>query len=404
MASSLLVGVNVSNILIMISYVAPASALVVFIACVAWPRTSAFQHTLPRRHASATYLSASRYRTLRLRPLLMGKGGNIDLKAELTEYLRVREERNADEEAQKAVGKVVGGTRGNKVLNYVSGSPNKEFVIDEAPNVFDYDELIKYGFGHLVSPIMDIGGRMEAYRLMDMTLPPISDRAKPKSAPKLVIDYTGENDPGRYSGLKMGQVVDDEEMGRRLAEVQEKAKRGERLRPKIAEEDYVPPYADKRNTGPKMVPDWTPEKIDEQAARAGKAIAWAKKAKAGEFKRDPYEILSIEGSLQWYCTFTVLLVAFSFGRASSQALGMAGIDADATRSLLDTLQAPALALVLAGVGSSVACAAFLAPGKNRSGFVWAVKGLLGGPLAVLQLRGLDTLITRGEAEAAEKSA
>mmetsp|Transcript_62321 Transcript_62321/g.184411 ORF Transcript_62321/g.184411 Transcript_62321/m.184411 type:complete len:112 (-) Transcript_62321:1121-1456(-) len=92
---------------------------------------------------------------------------------------------------------------------------------------------------------MDAGGRMEAYRLVDMTPPPIPDRAKPKSAPKLVIDYTGETDPGRYSGLKMGQVVDDDEMGRRLAEVQEKAKKGERLRPKIAEEDYVQPYAGK---------------------------------------------------------------------------------------------------------------------------------------------------------------
>eukprot|EP00566_Odontella_aurita_P011572 CAMPEP_0113583824 /NCGR_PEP_ID=MMETSP0015_2-20120614/32744_1 /TAXON_ID=2838 /ORGANISM="Odontella" /LENGTH=386 /DNA_ID=CAMNT_0000488769 /DNA_START=64 /DNA_END=1224 /DNA_ORIENTATION=- /assembly_acc=CAM_ASM_000160 len=378
-----------------------ANAVVLLMgACVAGTRCSAFQYPSPLLHAG--FKSPLRH-TRHLRPLFMGKGDDIDLKAELTDYLRVRKERNADDEAKKVVGKVVGGTRGNKVLDYVSGSPNKEFTIKEAPNVFDYDELIKYGFGYLVAPIMDAGGRMEAYRLVDMTPPPIPDRAKPKSAPKLVIDYTGETDPGRYSGLKMGQVVDDDEMGRRLAEVQEKAKKGERLRPKIAEEDYVQPYADKRNTGPKMVPDWTPEKIDEQARRAGKAIAWAKKAKAGEFKKDPYEILSVEGSLQWYCTFSALLIAFAFGRASSRTLGMAGIDGDDAQSLLHTLQAPGLALLIAAVGSSI-CAAVLASGKNRSGFVWAVKGLLGGPLAVLQLRDLDSLITRGEAEAAEKSA
>lgn len=387
-----------------------ASAIVIGIACVSGPGTSAFQHitsTSPRRHVAVSVMNPlfpSRHQSRHMRPLFMGSSGNIDIKAELTKYLRVREERNADEEAQKVVGTVVGGTRGNKVLDYVSGAPGKEFVIDEAPNILDYDELMKYGFGYLVSPIMDAGGRMEAYRLMDMTPPPISDRVQPKTAPKLVIDRTGENDPGRYSGLKMGQVVDDDEMGRRLAEVQAKVKRGERLKPKIAEEDYVQPYADKRNTGPKMVPDWTPEKIDEQARKTGEAISWAKKAKAGEFKKDPFEILSIEGSLQWYCTFTALLVAFAFGRASPQALGMAGIDGDAARSLLDTLQAPSLVLVIAAVGSSVVSAALLAPGKNRSGFVWAVKGLFGGPLAVLQLRGLDTLITRGEAEAAEKSA
>ena len=43
----------------------------------------------------------------------------IDLKAELTEYLQVRKERNADEEAQKEVGRVIGGTKGNKVLDFV---------------------------------------------------------------------------------------------------------------------------------------------------------------------------------------------------------------------------------------------------------------------------------------------
>lgn len=47
----------------------------------------------------------------------------------------------------REIGKVIGGTKGNAILNYVSGAPNKETVIEEAPNVFDYDELTKYGFG-----------------------------------------------------------------------------------------------------------------------------------------------------------------------------------------------------------------------------------------------------------------
>ena len=44
-------------------------------------------------------------------------------------------------------GKVIGGTKGNKILDYVSGAPNKEQVIEQAPNVFDYDELTRYGYG-----------------------------------------------------------------------------------------------------------------------------------------------------------------------------------------------------------------------------------------------------------------
>ena len=325
-------------------------------------------------------------------------GDEIDLKAELTEYLRVRKERNADEEAQKEIGKVIGGTKGNKVLDFVSGAPAKATVREEAPNVFDYEELIKYGFGYLVTPIMDAGGNRKMYPLMDMPPPPISERAKPKSAPKLVIDRTGESDQARYTGLKMGQVLDDDEMARALQRAMEKQKKGESLRPKLVEEEYVQPFADKRNTGPKQVPDWTPERIDEQAKKTGEAIAWAKKAKAGQFKKDPDEILAIEGALQAYCMASALTVAFAFGRASPSALKLLGWTDDAASGLIDAVQIPALALLVASLGSAVVSSVVLAPGKNRNGFVWGVKGLAGGPLAIFRLQGLEPLITQAEAD------
>jgi hypothetical protein len=41
---------------------------------------------------------------------------------------------------------VIGGTKGNFILEYVSGAPNKARINDRIPNVFDYDELTKYGF------------------------------------------------------------------------------------------------------------------------------------------------------------------------------------------------------------------------------------------------------------------
>ena len=43
-------------------------------------------------------------------------------------------------------GRVIGGTKGNKVLEYISGAPVKETTIDRTPNIFDYDELTKYGY------------------------------------------------------------------------------------------------------------------------------------------------------------------------------------------------------------------------------------------------------------------
>lgn len=44
------------------------------------------------------------------------------------------------------VGKIVGGTKGNKVLDFISASPAKERALEEAPNMFDYSELTKYGY------------------------------------------------------------------------------------------------------------------------------------------------------------------------------------------------------------------------------------------------------------------
>ena len=143
-----------------------------------------------------------------------------------------------------AVGEVIGGTRGNLVLEYVSGSPNKQRVQDEVPDIFDYDELIKYGYSHLVSPIMENGGRRAMYQLMDIPEPATPERlTKKKSAPKLVIDRTGENDKARYSGLKVSQVLDDEAMGKALEEAVKKSKEGKSLRKRLVEEDYELPYA-----------------------------------------------------------------------------------------------------------------------------------------------------------------
>ena len=147
---------------------------------------------------------------------------------------------------QSEVGTIIGGTRGNVVLDFVSGSPNKQRIQEEAANIFDYDELIKYGYSHLTTPIMEYGGRRAMYRLMDLIEPAVSDRInKPKSAPKLVIDRTGETDRARYSGLKITQVLDDDAMGQALQETAQKIKEGKELRQKLEEEDYVMPFAGK---------------------------------------------------------------------------------------------------------------------------------------------------------------
>jgi hypothetical protein len=167
-----------------------------------------------------------------------------DLKEQLTKYLEKRKEVNADQIAQDIKGTIVGGTRGNPVLEYVSAAPVKELLIEQAPNVFDYDELSKYGFSHLVTPIMKLnGGRRAVYDLMEMDPPPLTGPPPKKSAPELKIDRTGEEDKARYSGLKMGQVLDDSTMAGALEMANKRVKEGKELRPRLMEEFYVRPFA-----------------------------------------------------------------------------------------------------------------------------------------------------------------
>ena len=131
-------------------------------------------------------------------------------------------------------------------MEYVSGSPNKSRIQENIPEIFDYDELIKYGYSHLVTPIMEeYGGRRAMYTLMDLPEPATTARSSSKkSVPKkLIIDRTGESDKARYTGLKISSILDEDAMGKALEEAARKVKEGQSLRKRLVEEDYVMPYA-----------------------------------------------------------------------------------------------------------------------------------------------------------------
>jgi hypothetical protein len=165
----------------------------------------------------------------------------------------------------------------------------------------------------------------------------------------------------------------------------------------LEEEQYVMPFADKRNTGPLQTPDWTPERLDDEGRRAGQAMAWARKARAGEFKKDPFELLNIEGSLKAYSVLTSIFIAIALGKSTQKLFELLQMDTNEMNSLISVLQGPAIALILTSIGSCIFCIT-QAPAKNRSAFVWAMKGYIGGPIAVFELRNLGDLITRGEAD------
>lgn len=109
--------------------------------------------------------------------------------------------------------------------------------------------------------------------------------------------------------------------------------------------------------------------------------------------KDPSEVLDLTLPMTAYCVTTWLMVAFAFGRSTPAFLDLVGI---ADTSLTQIFQVPGLILALASLGSGVVSSTVLAPQLNRDTFVWGVKGFCGGPVAVLELQGLDPLITRGE--------
>jgi hypothetical protein len=160
---------------------------------------------------------------------------------------------------------------------------------------------------------------------------------------------------------------------------------------------YLP---DNRNTGPRQTPDWTAEKLDEYTKMQGQAISWARRAREGEFVKDPYEYLDLPVGMRLYGVFTAFYLSAAFGRSTLPFLETTwGImDHDSSSQLTSLLQVPGLALIVASLGSSVFCGLLLAPERNRSSFVWAVKGFTGGPLAIREIKGLESLITRGEQE------
>jgi hypothetical protein len=150
---------------------------------------------------------------------------------------------------------------------------------------------------------------------------------------------------------------------------------------------------------PQLTPDWTAEKLDEYGKSRGRALAWARRARMGEFVEDPLETLDLPFSFKAYAVLSAFFVALAFGKATPNLLAQLDMATDS----LEILQLPALAIVVASLGSAAFNGVVLAPSKNRRNWVWVVKGLLAGPLSVSQLRGVDTLLTRKEEEDIQES-
>ena len=157
------------------------------------------------------------------------------------------------------------------------------------------------------------------------------------------------------------------------------------MRPRTEEEDYERPFADVRNAW-KMTPDWTPERIDEWAVQQKRASTWVRQSQDGKFLPDPYENLDLALDQRIFSLISTALFASSFGKSTPAFLELLDSSlGQGAEELFSAVQVPAAILGLLAVGSSIVCAT-QAPEKNRSRFIWLVKGLFGGPFACQPIR------------------
>lgn len=253
---------------------------------------------------------------------------------------------------------------------------------------------------------MKNGGRLKMYELLNLIPPPIQNKPKPKTVTKLIIDRDGKNDKARYTGLKLGQILDDNIQGEVLLNVQNKIKAGEEIRTKLIEETYELPFADKRNITPKnWTPDWTIERLDDWGIQQGKAQSWARKARDGEFIQDPNETYNLQLNQRIYSIITTLIITISFGNSTPEFLiniSKLFISLDDVNIFLNIIKIPAITLLIISIGSSILCT-IEAPKKNRNQLIWFIKGILGGPFTIQYLQELTSLITQGEQDINDKN-
>ena len=206
------------------------------------------------------------------------------------------------------------------------------------------------------------------------------------------IDFDGIGDKNGYQGLCKMLPKDD------IAQQLEWTRKQKSTAPenqdiKSTTSNYEIPFASRKKSATRRQPEWTPEMLDEEGRRRGQTYDWARRVREEKEtsirKTDSAETIDVNGGSRVYATVFSLLSSIAYGKATPQALEW--IDVATATTITTSLHGIALMFVLTSIASSAYSSTVLAPQKNRNSFIWAVKGFVGGPLAVVHLKELDNL-------------
>jgi hypothetical protein len=317
----------------------------------------------------------------------------VQLKHELGEYLAKRRSQTVTSNNQNSNTKVVGGTRGNVILEFISVSPAQERELTRPSDVFDYDELAQYGYGRLATQMMQVGGRLQFYDYFGLDTPiapPVKDIfTSEKNSASILLE------PPKYTGLQLGLLQNDDAQGQAL----ERARKNNNKKEEPPKPQTLLTQRGRRTNGAALVPkgDWTVERLDAWSRQQKELQIWANRERERKIQADAVENFDSLGVGKLVSIGTAFTTAFAFGRATP-TFWVTLLQHDLAE--LAIVQALAVALLCTCAGSAGYCG-YLAPQLQRSRTLWTLKGLLGGPVAVLQLRSADRLQTAGEIAAEE---
>jgi len=207
------------------------------------------------------------------------------------------------------------------------------------------------------------GGRFEVYGMCGVEVPIVPEEVKRKRTltPKINLTKEGELQEGMYTGLKLGQSMESEEL-RLMDEDVGKPK------PSFVPSQILPTP---KNVPPPQTPNWNAEMLDSRGVELGKVTSWAR-AQAEISKNNPKVengSLMVGGrlvrnrNLAFFLGFPVG-PALAFGRAGGDNMvGLIGEGAETLRLIGYIITAGWVGVCVLGFKEDGVRGAVFGPGK-----------------------------------------
>lgn len=253
-------------------------------------------------------------------------------------------------------------------------------TIPTVSHPLSYVELERFGWGNLSLSIMELGGPLLVGEQLGMEWvepeeEPWAESLRPVREQSYALGVTGS--------LQLGGALEDTLSAAAALDL-ESLKRSTQLAAQSGSGNTV----ESRESQSKLYYQDEDGEVDYSKTRVPvkrQAVMAARK----EPTVPKSEKFTLDGSQRSYLILVAFTTALTYGRASQELLATPAY-ADVTAAVVGVSSIASVALYASAAGSLGLCVR-LAKEKNRNVLVWGMKGLLGGPMTVAQLKELNAL-------------